>query len=81
LSSTPGSEDTMGAAWRFVLMVLYFTAVLIVAVHLRAANKRVFYKVCSYRAQHSQVKQELWQKQLRLESLTNPAAISQRLDY
>lgn len=71
----------MGAAWRFILMVLYFTAVLILAVHVRVANKRVFYKVCSYRAQRSQVKQELWQKQLRLETLTNPTAISQRLDY
>jgi hypothetical protein len=27
------------------------------------------------------LKQELWQKQLQLESLINPAAISQRLDH
>jgi hypothetical protein len=41
----------------------------------------MFYMLCTYKAEQSQLKQELWQKQLQLESLINPAAISQRLDH
>jgi hypothetical protein len=31
-------------------------------------------------AEQSRLKQQLWQKQLRLENLINPAAVSRRLD-
>ena len=66
--------------FRFVLVVFYFTAVLIFAVYLRGANNRVFYKLSQYNAQQSQLKQELTDKQLKLESLINPAALTKRLD-
>jgi len=66
--------------FRFVFAVLCLTAILIFAVYLRDANNRVFYELCKYRADVNQLKQELGAKQLQLESLINPAAISQRLN-
>jgi len=65
---------------RFVFVVFCFTAVLIFAVYLRSANNRIYYERCSYNVEQSQLKQELGTKQLLLESLINPAAISQRVD-
>ena len=66
--------------FRFVYVVLCCTAVLILAVYLRSANNRIFYELCTYRAEQSRLIQELGTKQLMLESLINPAAISRRVD-
>ena len=66
--------------FRFVFAVLCLTAILIFAVYLRDANNRIFYKLCMHRVEINQLKQELGVKQLQLESLINPAAISQRLN-
>ena len=66
--------------FRFVLVVFYFTAVLIFAVYLRGANNRVFYELSQYSAQQNQLTQELCAKQLQLESLINPSALSKRLE-
>ena len=65
--------------FRFVFVVFCFTAVLIFAVYLRNANDRITYELCACDAEMSRLKQELGTKQLLLESLINPAAISQRL--
>ncbi len=70
----------MMSQFRFVFAVLCLTAVLIFAVYLRDANNRIFYELCIYRAELNQLKQELGAKQLRLEGIINPAAISQRLN-
>jgi len=70
----------MGSRFCFVFVVFYFTAVLILTVSLRSADNRIFYKLCTYKAEQSRLKQELWQKQLQLENLINPAAVSRRLD-
>ena len=66
--------------FRFVLVVFYFTAVLIFAVYLRGANNRAFYKLSQYNALQNQLKQKLGAKQLQLESLINPSALSTRLE-
>jgi len=66
--------------FRFVLVVFYFTAVLIFAVYLRGANNRFFYKLSQYNALQNQLKQKLGAKQLQLESLINPSALSKRLE-
>ena len=66
--------------FRFVLVVFYFTATLIFAVYLRGANNRVFYKLSQYNAHQRQLKQELVARQLELESLINPAALTKRLN-
>jgi len=64
----------------FVFVIFYFTAVLILTVYLRSAGNRIFYKLCTVDAKQSRLKQQLWQRQLQLESLINPAAISERLN-
>ena len=69
----------MGPRFSFVLVVFFFAATLIVAVYLRGADHRVFYKLCTYRMEQRRLQQELWQQQLRVESLINPASVSRRL--
>ena len=71
----------MSTRFRFVFVIFYFTAVLIVTVYLRSAGDSTFYKLCARRAEQGKLKQKLGSKQLQLEDLINPAAISQRLDY
>ena len=66
--------------FRFVFVVFCFTAVLIFAVNLRSVNNRIFYELCACNVEMSRLKQKLGTKQLLLESLINPAAISQRVD-
>jgi len=70
----------MMSLFRFIFAVFCFTAILVFAVYLRSANHRIFYKLCTHRAEQSRLKQQLGNKQLQLESLINPAAISQHLE-
>jgi len=69
----------MGSRFRFIFVVFYFTAILILTVYLRGICNHNFYKLCSINAEQNRLKQQLWQKQLQLESLINPAAVSERL--
>lgn len=69
----------MGSRFYFVLVIFFFAATLIVAVYMRGANHRVFYRLSTHRMEQGRLQQELWQKQLRVESLINPASISRRL--
>jgi len=64
----------------FAFVIFFFAAILILAVYLRSANHRVFYTLRRQTIEQHQLKQELWQKQLRVEALTSPAAVLQRLD-
>ena len=66
----------MASRLYFVLVVFFFAATLIVAVYLRGADKRTFYEVRMCKIEQGRLQQELWQKQLRVESLINPASIS-----
>jgi Tfp pilus assembly protein PilO len=70
----------MGLRLRLVLVVLFFVATLVTAVYLQGVNHRTFYTLALYRMEQNRLRQELWQKQLRVESLINPAAIADRLD-
>ena len=65
--------------FRFVYVVFCFTAVLIYAVNLRSANNRIFYEYRACNVDIGRLIQELGSKQLLLESLINPAAISKRV--
>jgi len=65
---------------RFVFVVFYFTAVLISIVYLRGTNDRNFYKHCCLKVEQSRLKQQLVSKQLQLEGLINPVAVSRRLN-
>jgi hypothetical protein len=66
--------------FRFVFVIFYLTAVLIFTVYLRGLNNRIFYEICLCRAEQSRLRQELGAKQLRLEKLINPAAVSISID-
>ncbi len=70
----------MKSRFRFVFVIFYLTAVLILTICLRNANNRIFYKLCMRTAEQNRLKQELGNKQLRLENLINPASVSHRLD-
>lgn len=63
----------------FLFVVFCFTAALILTIYLRNADNRIFYKLCTCTAEQNRLKQQLWQKQLRLEHLINPAAVSHRI--
>ncbi len=69
----------MESRFYFVLVVFFFAATLITAVYLRGANHQVFYTLSRYNVEQGRLRQELWQKQLRVEGLINPASISHRL--
>jgi hypothetical protein len=69
----------MASRLRFALVIFFFAATLILAVYLHSADHRVFYTLRRYKIEQVQLQQELWQKQLRVESLTNPASVSRRL--
>lgn len=69
----------MGSRFCFVFVVFYFTVVSIFTVHLRSLNNRIFYRLCVHKAEQSRLKQELGNKQLRLENLISPPAVSHRL--
>ena len=66
-------------AWFLALVIFFFAGTLILAVYVRGANHRVFYTLRRHTIEQNRLRQELWQKQLRLEALTNPASVSQRL--
>ena len=70
----------MRLRFRFVFVVFYFTAVLIFTVYLRSTNNRIFNKLCAVDNEQERLEQQLRQKQLQLENLINPAAISQRFN-
>jgi hypothetical protein len=70
----------MRPQFRFVFVVFYLTAVLIFAVYLRSANSRIFYQLYTLEAEQSWLMQELAHKQLQVETLINPAAVSERLN-
>lgn len=66
--------------FRFVFVVFYFTGVLILAVYLRSLNNRIFYELSLETAEQERLNEELGDKQLRLERLINPTAVSERLE-
>jgi hypothetical protein len=64
----------------FVFVIFCFTAILVFAVYLRSANDRIYYELCTGRSRQNRLKQELGTKQLIVEGMINPAAVSQRFD-
>lgn len=70
----------MRSQFRFFFVVFYVVAILILTVYLYNVNDRIFYRICTQDTEQSRLKQQLWQKQLQLEGIINPAALSQRLE-
>jgi hypothetical protein len=74
-------EPGMTSFFRFVVVMFFFAGTLILSVYLRGVNHTAFYTLRKHRIEQSRLQQELWQKQLRLEAMTNPASVSQHLGY
>ena len=64
---------------RVIFIVFYVTSVLIACVHLRTESSRVFNKCRVAYTSQQRLKQQLWQKQLRLESLINPQEVRKHI--
>jgi len=75
-----GGAKDMASRLCFAFVIFFFAGILILAVYLRSANHRVFYTLRRQTIEQRRLQQELWQKQLRVEALTSPAAVSHRLD-
>ncbi|MBN1360908.1 MAG: hypothetical protein JW993_09960 [Sedimentisphaerales bacterium] len=69
----------MGSRLRFAFVIFFFAGTLILGVYLHGDEHRVFYQLRRYRIEQIRLQQELRQKQLRVEALTNPASVSERL--
>jgi hypothetical protein len=70
----------MLSQFRFIFIIFAITAVLVFAVHVRGTTSRVFYKFQVAHVKQNTLNAELKQKQLHLESLVNPTAVSKRLE-
>jgi len=69
----------MKSRFCLVIVIFYFTAILICTVYLRNSNNRVFYQIYKVNTEQERLRQQLRQKQLQLEVIINPAAVRQRL--
>jgi len=67
--------------FRFVVVIFCLTATLILAVYLRSANNRVFYELSMQSERQKQLNKDLADKQLRLERLITPSAVSERIEH
>jgi len=65
--------------FRLVFVIFFFTGILILAVYLRSANNRIFYELSAQTGKQRQLNKDLADKQLRLERLINPSAVSERM--
>jgi hypothetical protein len=65
--------------FRYIFIVLVLLFVCLSAIYLRRLQNSAFYKFRTAQAKQSRLKQELWQQQLRLESLINPASVSEAI--
>lgn len=70
----------MKLRFRLIFVVFFMTAVLIFTAHIRTVNSDCFYRLCKCLVEQGRLKQQLGNKQLRLESVMNPAHISQILN-
>jgi len=69
----------MDSAIRYICVIICITAMLIVAVYLRSVEDCTVYNICNIESERKRLTEQLWQKQLRLETLINPAAISEKI--
>ncbi|RKY11898.1 MAG: hypothetical protein DRP65_02905 [Planctomycetota bacterium] len=65
---------------RLIFIVFYLTTLLIAAAGLRISASRLFYKFNKAVVTQNRLRQTLWQKQLELQNLTNPHAVSERME-
>lgn len=62
---------------RVLVVVFSITAFMIFTIHLRTSSARMFNRYRGAMVEQKELKQQLWQKQLRFECLVNPAGLPQ----
>ena len=70
----------MDSAIRYIFATICIAAMLIVAVYLRSVEDSTVYQICNIQSERRRLTEQLWQKQLRLEMLINPAAITEKIE-
>lgn len=60
---------------RLIYVILFVSAMLIGTVHLRVSTSRVFFQYRKAYVEHFRLKQQLWQKQIVLETLITPKTV------
>jgi hypothetical protein len=64
---------------RYIFIVLVLCFVCLAAIYLRKTQNSAFYRFRTCQAKQTRLKQQLWQQQLQLEFLINPASVSEAL--
>ncbi len=59
----------------FLSVVFYVVAMLVAVVYLRHANNLNFYQLRTHQVELDQLKQQLWQYQLQVETLVAPTKV------
>jgi hypothetical protein len=62
---------------RVLVVVFSVTAFMIFTIHLRTSSARMYNRYRGAMVEQKELKQLLWQKQLRFECLINPAGLPQ----
>jgi len=65
--------------FRYIFIVLVLCFVFLATIYLRRLQNSAFYQFRTGQAKQTRLKQELWQQQLHLESLINPASVSEAI--
>lgn len=66
-------------AFRYIFAVLVLCIILLAAIYIRRSQNVAFYKFRTGQAKQARLKQQLWQQQLQLEFLINPASVSEAI--
>jgi hypothetical protein len=66
-------------ASRYIFAILVLCLVLLATIYLRRSQNTAFYRFRTAQAKQARLKQQLWQQQLQLEFLINPASVSEAL--
>lgn len=64
---------------RLRFIIFFLTAALILTIHLRISASRLFHQYRLAQVRQDQLKQQLWQKQIELESLLQPQKVYQQV--
>lgn len=62
---------------RVLVIIFALTAFLIFTIHCRTSSAQMFHRYRTGLVEQKELKQQLWQQQLRFECLINPAGLPQ----
>lgn len=65
---------------KLVIFIFFVTGMLVLTVFVRLRNNSLFHEFCRIKVRRSVYREQLWQEQLEVESLLNPAALSEYID-